>query len=223
MEDRRALTTEVAAQASGMPVALGTTVRRASSIVQEKRVGLGGCPAQTGQGGRPRRAGACLAAISAVALLVSGCGGGGFQPLYATGGTGERTDARLATLDISPIPGRVGQRVRNELIFDRSAAGEAKPPVKRVEVKLTETVLTNGVQITGDSTSQTYQVEAVYRVVDIASGKVDSEGRSVARANFERFAAIYANVRAREDAENRAARVIASDIKTRLAVYLSRG
>jgi LPS-assembly lipoprotein len=158
-----------------------------------------------------------------LATTLAGCGGGGFQPLYATGATGERTDARFATLDISPIPGRVGQRVRNELVFERtSAAGEAVKPTKRVEVKLTESVLTNGVQITGDSTSQTYQVEAVYRVVDITTGKVENEGRSVARANFERFTAIYANVRAREDAENRAARIIAGDVKTRLAVYLSR-
>jgi LPS-assembly lipoprotein len=166
-----------------------------------------------------------LTAAGAIALCMSlsACGGAGFQPLYATGATGERTDARFAMLDISSIPGRVGQRIRNELVFERSsAAAEMAKPTKRVEVKLTESVLTNGVQISGDSTSQTYQVEAVYRVVDIASGKVDSEGRSVARANFERFSAVYANVRAREDAENRAARVIASDIKTRLAVHLSR-
>ncbi len=159
-----------------------------------------------------------------VASTLGACGGGGFQPLYATGATGERTDARFAALDISPIPGRVGQRIRNDLVFERkSAAGELDKPTKRIEIKLTETVLTNGVQITGDSTSQTYQVEAVYRIVDIATGKVDGEGRSVARANFERFSAVYANVRAREDAENRAARVIASDVKTRLAVHLSRG
>jgi LPS-assembly lipoprotein len=166
---------------------------------------------------------AAVAGAVVLATVLAGCGGSGFQPLYATGATGDRTDARFATLDVQPIPGRVGQRIRNELIFERnSAAGEAAKPTKRVELKLTESVLTNGVQLTGDSTSQTYQVEAVYRIVDIATSKTEGEGRSVARANFERFTAIYANVRAREDAENRAARVIASDLKTRLAVHLSR-
>lgn len=174
---------------------------------------------------RRARSKQALAAFAiAFTSVLAGCGGsGGFQPLYGTGATGERTAAQLATLDIAPIPGRVGQRIRNDLIFERSAGGEAKAATKRVEIKLTESVITNGVQITGDSTSQTYQVEAVYRIIDIATGKVDGEGRSVARANYERFAAIYANVRAREDAENRAARVISSDLKTRLAVHLSRG
>jgi LPS-assembly lipoprotein len=48
------------------------------------------------------------------------------------------------------------------------------------------------------------------------------QGSSHARAPFERFEAIYSNVRAREDAENRAARTIADDLKTRLSAYLSR-
>ncbi len=187
----------------------GSTAPRTPQLVSRKAVS--------------RKAIAACGAVVLSALLLGGCGGGGFQPLYATGATGERTDARFAILDIATIPGRVGQRIRNDLIFERtSAAGDAAKPTKRVEVKLTESVLTNGVQVTGDSTSQTYQVEAVYRLVDIATGKVDSEGRSVARANFERFSAIYANVRAKEDAENRAARVISSDLKTRLAVHLSR-
>ena len=47
------------------------------------------------------------------------------------------------------------------------------------------------------------------------------QGTSHARAGFERFQSIYSNVRAREDAENRAARTIADDLKTRLAAYLS--
>ena len=46
-------------------------------------------------------------------------------------------------------------------------------------------------------------------------------GSSHGRAGFERFQSIYSNVRAREDAENRAARTIADDLKTRLAIYLS--
>jgi LPS-assembly lipoprotein len=128
----------------------------------------------------------------------------------------------LAEVDIAPIPGRVGQRVRNDLVFDRSAAGDARAPSKRLEVKLTESLLTTLVQADGNSTGQTYQVEAVYRIVNTATNQPEYEGRSIARANFERFESVYANVRGREDAENRAAQTIANDIKTRLAVHLSR-
>ena len=38
---------------------------------------------------------------------------------------------------------------------------------------------------------------------------------------LERFQSIYSNVRARDDAENRAARTVADDLKTRVAIYLS--
>jgi LPS-assembly lipoprotein len=168
------------------------------------------------------RPGLCAAVIGLAAGL-SGCGSSGFQPLYATGATGERTDARLAQIDIAPVPGRIGQRIRNELVFDKSAGGPSQPPTQRLEIKLTESLLTTLADVKGDSAGQTLQVEAVYRIVNIATAKVEGEGRSVARANFERFQSIYANVRGRENAENQAARVIANDLKTRLAVHLSRG
>ena len=47
------------------------------------------------------------------------------------------------------------------------------------------------------------------------------QGASHGRAGFERFQSIYSNVRARDDAENRAARTVADDLKMRLATYLS--
>jgi LPS-assembly lipoprotein len=46
-------------------------------------------------------------------------------------------------------------------------------------------------------------------------------GTSSGRAGYARFQSIYSNVRAREDAENRAARTIADDLKTRVSIYLS--
>jgi LPS-assembly lipoprotein len=170
------------------------------------------------------RSGARLVAagfvIGLAATGLAGCGSGGFQPLYATGGGA--AVQKIAELDIAPVPGRVGQRVRNELIFDRSASGDTRPPTKRLDIRLTESLLTTLVQLDGNSTGQTYQIEAVYRIVDLATSRPEYEGRSIARANFERFESIYSNVRAREDAENRAARTIAGEIKTRVAVHLSR-
>ena len=65
------------------------------------------------------------------------------------------------------------------------------------------------------------RVNASFKLVDIKSKKVVLQGTSHARASFERFSAIYSNVRARDDAENRAAKTIAEDLTTRLAAYLS--
>jgi LPS-assembly lipoprotein len=67
-----------------------------------------------------------------------------------------------------------------------------------------------------------YSLQASFRLIDPKTKQVVFQGTSNARAPFERFESVYSNVRAREDAENRAARIIADDLKTRLAAYLSR-
>ena len=56
---------------------------------------------------------------------------------------------------------------------------------------------------------------------DIKTKKVLLTGTSFARSGFDRYPSIYSNVRAREDAENRAAGSIAEDLKSRLSAFLS--
>ena len=87
---------------------------------------------------------------------------------------------------------------------------------------LAEQLTSTLVNSQGQAAGQIYSVVASFRLVDTTNKKVVFEGSSHARAGFERFESIYSNVRAREDAENRAARTIADDLKTRLAAYLSR-
>lgn len=165
---------------------------------------------------------AAIALALGLASVVAGCSDGGFRPLYGTtSGVGAPGDARLARVDIVTIPGRVGQRIRNELVFERNSSTPV-PMDRRLEVKITESILTTLVTITGNSSGQVYQLEATYRLIDTTTQKVVFEGRSLGRASFERFESIYSNVRAREDAENRAAASVAGDIRTRLVAHLSR-
>ena len=163
------------------------------------------------------------AAILAVAAAsTAGCGSGGFQPLYGPSSAGVSTRDAMASVDIAPIPGRVGQRIRNELLFDQSATSSFGPPTTRLDIVVTESVASTLVGRTGDSASQTYQLEARYRLLELGSNKVVLEGRSVGSAAFDRFAeSVYANVRARDDAESRAARTIADDIRLRLAGHFA--
>jgi LPS-assembly lipoprotein len=153
--------------------------------------------------------------------MFSACGSSGFHPLYGPTASGAGLDQRLAQVEVATIPGRVGQRVRNELIFQYTGGGPPLPPAYRFEVEVRESLLSTMVQITGESLGQIYQVDATYRLINLKDKKVVYQGHSTARANFERFQSIYSNVRAREDAENRAASTIAAEIKTRLAAYLS--
>ena len=47
------------------------------------------------------------------------------------------------------------------------------------------------------------------------------QGKAISRAPYNRFQEIFANVRARYDAENRAARTVSESIKTQVAAFLT--
>jgi LPS-assembly lipoprotein len=127
----------------------------------------------------------------------------------------------MAAVDITPIPGRVGQKLRNELIFTNTGGGYAPPTRYKLDITIKESVTDQLVQITGDATGQVYQLDAAFKLIDPANGKVVLQGKAISRAPYNRFQEIFANVRARYDAENRAARTVSESIRTQVAAYLS--
>jgi LPS-assembly lipoprotein len=154
-------------------------------------------------------------------LTLSACGSDGFRPLYGTTASGVGLEEKMAQVRIAPIPSRVGQRIRNELIFQSTGGGTPPTPLYTLEIAITESVTSTLVQSTGESLSQIYNLNASFRLVSIKDKQVLFQGTSQGRAGFERFTSIYSNVRAREDAENRAAKTVAEEIKGRLAARLS--
>jgi len=161
-------------------------------------------------------------ASAALAPGLGGCGSGGFQPLYGATSRGTRVDDELAAIDIATIPGRVGQRIRNDLLFRSAANNVAVAPRYRLEVAIREAVLTILVKIDGDASGQVYRLQAVFKLIDVKDNTVVYTGRTEAQAAFQRFTSIFSNTRARRDAENRAAREIARNLRTRLAAFISR-
>jgi LPS-assembly lipoprotein len=57
-------------------------------------------------------------------------------------------------------------------------------------------------------------------LIRLSDHAVVLSGKSYSRAGFERFTSIFSNVRAREDAENRAAETVGQDLRARLTAYL---
>lgn len=163
-----------------------------------------------------------LATAILVAPAMAACGSSGFRPLYGSselGGTG--LNDKLAQLDIAPMPGRVGQRIRNELLFQTTGGVTPTAPTHRLEVALRETVTATLVRADGDAIGSVYNVDAAFRLIRVSDKSVVLQGTSYGRASFERFRSIFANVRAREEAENRAAATVGQELKSRLAAYLS--
>jgi LPS-assembly lipoprotein len=159
--------------------------------------------------------------LAALALLTFGLAGCGLQPLYGSTASGSRLAAVMAGVDVTPIPGRVGQRVRNELIFENTGGGGQAPQTTyKLDIVIKESVINELVKITGDAKGQVYELDATFKLIG-RDGRVVLEGKATSRAAYERFETIFSNVRARVDAENRAARAVAESIKVRIAAYLS--
>ena len=161
-------------------------------------------------------------ALCAAAMLAGCADGSGFKPLYATsslGGSG--VNEKLAAIEYAPIPGRVGQRLRNELIFQSTGGGTAAQPQYRVEIAITQYIAQTLVKTDGNSLSAVYNLTANFRLIRLSDKKVLLTGTSFGRASFERINSIFSNLRANEDAENRAAKTVGDEMKTRLAVFLA--
>jgi len=167
-----------------------------------------------------------VCAAQAVFILclgaLGGCGDAGFRPMYAATAGNARLDEKLASIEVAPIGGRTGQRLRNELIFQNTGGGAPKPPRYRLEIVLRESSGATLVKTTGESASSVLNLDSTFRLVDLERRKVVFEGTSASRASFDRFNTIYSNVRAADDAAERAARTMADEIKTRVAAFLSR-
>lgn len=169
------------------------------------------------------RATAAAVILGLAAAISAGCSdGSGFRPLYGSAALGgANVSEKLAAVDIAPIPGRVGQRLRNEFIFQATGGGNALPPEYRLEIAIRESVSSTLVKIDGNARGQVYNLDADFRLIRITDKAVVLHGKSYGRAGFERVTSVFANVRAREDAENRAARTVGEEMRTRLMAYLS--
>lgn len=173
-----------------------------------------------------RRTLALIGSALLAAPFVSAC-----QPLYGTTPGGARLKDVMASLDITEIPGRVGQRVRNELIFGVTGGGRPPQAQYRLDISVRETVADTLVERTGNAQGQLYSLDAQFKLVRLTDNQVVLEGRSAGRAAFDRTSILqpsgktarlrFSDIRARIDAENRAARVVADGIKTRVAAFLS--
>src|SRR6185503_7741326 len=100
-----------------------------------------------------------LSLLLAATPVLAACGNGGIRPLYGATASGAGLQERMAQVDVAPIPGRVGQRIRNDVIFLTTGGGEPLPPTHRLEVSIRESVNTILVKIEGDSLGQIYSVE----------------------------------------------------------------
>jgi len=171
----------------------------------------------------------------ATAMTLAGLAAACFQPLYGertvTGGSALR-DA-LAAVDIPQIDApkgtalaRIAVETRNELVFDLTGGSGSLPPTHRLTIRLVPIMTTIVLDpVTQRPEFNSFGLDAHYTMTEIGSGKRVIAGSAATRVTYnvpgqqQRFA----RGRALRDAETRAAKVLADQIRSRLASYFVAG
>ena len=172
---------------------------------------------------------------AAAALAIAALAGGCFQPLYGEqspmGGPVLRD--QLSAVDIMQIEApkgsdeaRLAVEIRNALLFDFSGGGSAAPPTHRLKIAISSTRASIIVDVhTSRPDIENYGINASYSLTEIATAKVVVTGQTFARVSYDipGQAQRFARLRGLRDAETRAAKVIADNVRSRLASYFIAG
>ena len=148
-------------------------------------------------------------------VLLGGCG---FEPLNAPR-AGSSVPAALSTVQISNIPDRAGQYLRNYLRDEINPYGVPGNPQYRLDIRLAEQRADIGLRRDDIRTRTNLTLEAEYRLVALVDGKVVLQGRSRTLSSFDILINDYANVVSEQDARQQALRQIGADIRTRLSLH----
>lgn len=170
--------------------------------------------------GAPVRHGRTLALGLAAVLALSACT---VQPLYAPTLSGTSAVAALSNIAIDPVGTRIGQEVRNKLIFSLSGGSTPAAPAYRMGLVVTSAESALGVTPVEAAPAYSITVSATFEVRQATTGDIVLRGTTRGTASFDRISQVYANTRARLDAENRAAALAADDIRLRLASAAAKG
>jgi LPS-assembly lipoprotein len=180
---------------------------------------------ENGTKGRVARAASlallCLALLGAPACTV--------QPLYdgSAGLSGGKTRvAGLDSISIKPESSRVGQAVRNQLIF-LLGGGSGQPANAKYNLTLgvvASVESSASVQRAGlyEPTASTVTMTSNYVLTDAATGETKATGKRFVSASYDVPRQSFAAQRAALDAQDRAARELAELVQLSIAQDLSK-
>lgn len=136
------------------------------------------------------------------------------QPVYAPSGG---VQSKLTRVVVEPVRDRVGQQVRNKVIFGLTGGAAVQDPIYRMKLTVSSKELGLGIDTVDASPVYSVQVAATYEVVRIDTGATLIRHTARASASYSRTNQAFANSRAKIDAENRAAATVADEITIRVA------
>lgn len=171
-----------------------------------------------------------LALAAVLAMPLAGC----FHPMYADRGDGSPTlRDKLAAVQVPPLDipngsrnARLGVEIRNALMFKMYGSATGAPPLYTLTLNINSQRSSLIVDPnTALPTIENYGIDANFKLIEIATGKVVMNGNTFSRVEYDVPGQTqrFARTRAGRDAEDRAAQEIAENINTRLASFFYAG
>jgi LPS-assembly lipoprotein len=166
-----------------------------------------------------------LAVVAGLSLGLTAC----FTPLYGPTASGESLQTVLAAIDVPEVQwpdtqAVIGHYLRSELVYALNGSGSDTPKRYVLKLGLTKSLTTPIVDTeTGRATSAIVGGTLSYTLTSIDGKTVYTKGTATSSASYDRYQQRFATVRAERDAEVRLAKVLAEQVKTRLAATLSAG
>jgi LPS-assembly lipoprotein len=167
-----------------------------------------------------RQARVAIRGVALAALLgIAGCT---WQPLYSSGNSGPAlADSPLAQVSVGPVESRPAQQVRNHLIFLLQGGRDQAETRYRLQLRISTTgnvfAAVEGIR---DFTAGSITITASYDLIDSTTNTRVAGGSRFATATYDRTSQSFANNRAARDAENRAARELAEELRLAIAADL---
>jgi LPS-assembly lipoprotein len=152
----------------------------------------------------------------AALLSLAGCG---LQPMYAGGGHGPVARG-LAAVEVSPIQGKAGWLMRNDLKDRLAQSGAHGTPRYRLDVLLDDKL--EGLGLISDDTvgRERRTLRARYQLIDMASGDILLDATAGSDAGIDVVSSEYATIAAEDTALENLSQEISDQIVAKLAQTL---
>ncbi len=158
-----------------------------------------------------------LLAVPGILPALAGCG---FSPLYGTVGDSGNVEARLVSMEVAPPANRTEQLVRNALL-EGIAPSQAGGGKYLLSLRTEEKQLTSILSFDRKTPQSRYVLNVSYTLSDRGTGKTLTSGKTFAEVSYTKTRQPVADIQALSKAKETAARVVAQDIRTRLAAWMA--
>ena len=160
--------------------------------------------------------------MAALAALLAGPAGCGFQPLYAPADTGESALIdHLAAVRINPLPNRDGQQLHNLLRDQLNPSGQPTHPNYVLDIQLTLDTEEVGIRKDETATRANLFLSSWFTLRAASDNRVLYEDGVSSINSYNILDQPYPTDVAEADALSRGLRELSEDIRLRLAVFFA--